>query len=83
VKAQFEVTDTFGGEANYAWAHRGNLDLPENITDRAIVRRLKAFAGFTGLRCEVFSSGDYISVRPIGRSAPCQIAFFSIEEQLP
>jgi hypothetical protein len=83
MKAQFEITDTFGGEANYAWARRENLDLPEGITDRAIVRRLKAFAGFTGLRCEVFSSGDCISIRPIGRSAPCQIAFFTVEEQQP
>lgn len=75
---QFEHTDTFGGEANYCWVRREIHPELEGKSNRAKVRALKAFAGFTGMRCETYCNGahgDFIKVRPIGRHAPCQIAF--------
>ncbi len=61
-----EVTDTFGGEANYCWVNRHKLDLPDNATNRQIVRAAKAAEGWTGMRCETYAHGDQIEVRPRG-----------------
>lgn len=75
---QFEHTDTFGGEANYCWVRREIRTDLGGKSNRAVVRALKAFAEFTGLRCQTYSNGthgDFIEVRPVGRHAPCQIAF--------
>jgi hypothetical protein len=45
---QIETTDTFGGEANYSWCSRAEIDLPDNLTDRQTIRALRAAAGLTG-----------------------------------
>lgn len=60
-----EYTDTFGGEANYCWVRRAHI-ADDNLSDRAIVRRAKAWAGLTGIRCEVSNYGDGIEIRPRG-----------------
>ena len=36
-----ELTDTFGGEANYSWVHRVEITVPEHSSNRLIVRRAK------------------------------------------
>lgn len=74
VTIQFEYTDTFGGEANYSWVRRTELQLPANISDRALVRRAKAWAGLTGCRCTVSNYGDMIDIRPAGS---CTVLFVS------
>lgn len=73
-----EHTDTFGGEANYCWVRRETIEEPENkpFTKRAIVRKAKAFAGFTGRKSEVTDFGDMIEIRPRGL---CQIVFVTWE----
>lgn len=43
-----EVTDTFCGQANYGWAARHTFDYDDA---RYLVRRAKAAAGLTGIRC--------------------------------
>lgn len=68
---QLEHTDTFGGDANYCWVRREDLPSAE-YTDRQLVRRAKAFAGFTGLRCKVENYGDMIRITP---SSICQTVF--------
>lgn len=60
-----EMTDTFGGEANYCWVKRAHI-AAENLTDRQIVRRAKAWAGLTGARCRVDIYGDSIAIYPRG-----------------
>jgi len=40
IKLKWELTDTFGGEANYSWAKRGELIVKTNTT-RAIIRAVK------------------------------------------
>lgn len=74
MSVQFEVTDTFSGEANYSWVNRE--EYKGSLTERGAVRKLKAMMGVTGQRCEVNRvGGDDISVRPTGRRAPCIIGF--------
>lgn len=67
-----EVTDTFGGDANYCWVRREKSCA---TTDRGVVRALKRLMGITGDRADVSNFGDAIEVRPIGRDAPCIVGF--------
>lgn len=74
---QFEHTDTFGGEANYCWVHRA-FTRNANLSDRALVRKAKAWAGMTGHRCGVQRYGDMIEIRPRG---VCQVIFVSYVDE--
>jgi hypothetical protein len=76
---QVEVTDTFGGEANYCWLNRYSIE-PRKSTDRAIVRAAKKAAGWSGMRCHVSSFGDSIEVRPVGRNHPLWVMFINYAE---
>lgn len=69
---EFEHTDTFCGEANYCWVNREEFELPSDISDLALVRRAKKWAGLNGVRCRVDNLGDRIDIRPYGI---CQILF--------
>ena len=87
-KYQLEITDTFGGEANYCWVKRYSLTMPElthygydgatnyykanKVYKRELVRKAKALAGWTGHRCEVTDFGDTLEIRPRGA---CMVAF--------
>ena len=72
MKVTFEHTDTFGGEANYCWAKRGELDVPEGTSDRKIVRAVKRELGLSGVPCSREEWGETIVLRPRGI---CQIVF--------
>jgi hypothetical protein len=77
-----EYTDTFNGEANYAWAKRAKVTMPEltyygydgstNYTkanksyQRELMRRAKAEVGLTGVRGARSDLGDTIEFRPYG-----------------
>ncbi len=69
-----EITDTYGGEANYSWVRRYEIDAPAGISRRALVRRAKRAAGWTGVRCAVTDFGDTIEMRPTGA---CVVAFIT------
>lgn len=71
-----ELTDTFGGEANYAWVKRETFTVPDHTSSRAIVRRAKAALGLTNVRCRTTDLGDSWELRPYGW---CAIAFISYE----
>ncbi|UOF82420.1 UNVERIFIED_CONTAM: hypothetical protein [Bacteriophage sp.] len=58
---QFEHTDLYAGEANYSWVRRTSIE-DTNLSDKAIVRRAKAWAGLTGLRCKVENWGDMLRI---------------------
>lgn len=75
---EVEVTDTFGGEANYCWVKR--YQIPEGTKRKQLVRKAKALANWQGLRCSTWDCGDYIEVRPIGKRAPCWIMFITWTE---
>lgn len=67
-----ELTDTFGGEANYAWVRRASAAVADDASDRAIVRAAKKALGLSGIPCRTTSFGDMIELRPRGR---CLVAF--------
>jgi len=71
---QIEHTDTFGGEANYSWCHRQEIALPDDASDRTVVRQAKAALGLSGVRCRRSDIGETIELRPYGL---CQIVFIS------
>lgn len=75
----FEITDTFGGDANYSWVKRGKVECEpgENYSDRAAVRRVKKAIGWTGAKCETASDGaDGLILRPAGVAQICFITFY-------
>lgn len=82
---QAEVTDTFGGEANYSWVRRYTIETPaceyrDPAYNRTLVRRAKAAAGWTGLRCDTYAHGDMIELRPAGSRAPCWVMFITWDD---
>lgn len=66
MKYRIEITDTFGGEANYSWVRRHTLDVQPKITHLALVRRAKRKAEWSGIRCKVSHYGETIEIRPVG-----------------
>ena len=58
-----EVTDLFGGEANYAWVYRYAIRTPDDISDLALVRRIKSVTGYSGIRGRTEISGDSVEIR--------------------
>lgn len=79
---QVEVTDTFGGEANYAWVRRYTIEgsLEDYKSRRNLVIDAKRVAGWSGLRCDTTNFGDELWLRPHG---VCQIMFITWIDDLP
>lgn len=77
MKLNFEHTDTFAGESNYSWVRRATVDAPDALSDRAIVRRAKAWAGLSGIRSRVEKFGDTIAIHPAGI---CHVVFVTFGE---
>ncbi len=70
-----ELTDTFGGEANYSWVRRATVKgpdaIPQTVEQRRaqqalIMRRAKAAVGIAGYRGKVSDYGDGYEFRPYG-----------------
>ena len=75
-----ELTDTFGGEANYSWVKRAQVTMPElthygydgqlgyakanRTAKRELMKAAKAAMGLTGLSGKVQDYGDMIEFRP-------------------
>lgn len=74
---QVELTDTFNGEANYSWVRRYRLEHKPGETNRALMRRVKAALGWSGIRCTVTSYDYLIDIRPTGATL---VAFVTWEE---
>ena len=58
-----EVTDTFGGQANYDWVYRHAISMPGGISNLALVRRIKSVTGYSGIRGQTYFSGDFVEIR--------------------
>ncbi len=67
-----ELTDTFGGEANYSWVKRKTFEAPRTISDRALVRRAKALIGLQGRHIKS-DLGETIELRFAGQCIVCFI----------
>lgn len=72
MRYSYTMTDTFGGEPNFAWARRGELELPEGASDLALVRRVKRELGMEGVRCRKENWGETLVLRPIEQ---CVVVF--------
>lgn len=73
------VTDTFGGEMNYAWVLRGTTKAK---TRRGLIEAIKRRAGWKGW-CRVkviYWDGSCIEMRPTDSSGVCQAAYALWEE---
>ena len=76
---KLEVTDTFGGEANYCWVKRGTT---KATTRRGLIYAIKALAGWDDW-CRVVVhhyDGDSMELRPTQSSGVCQVAFAHWED---
>lgn len=77
-----ELTDTFGGEANYSWVRRSVITMPElthygydggtnyakanRVYNRELMRKAKADMGLTCVRGRTYDHGDTLEFRPYG-----------------
>ncbi len=59
-----EMTDTYGGEANYCWVTRKAVPVTDDLTDLKLVRRAKNILGISGLRGVTENYGDMIKFKP-------------------
>jgi len=73
-----EVTDTFGGEANYCWVKRGKTSAQSR---RGQIAAVKELAGWNGwCRVKVEEAGDTLIVRPCAVSGVNQVAFVTLDD---
>ena len=71
--ATIELTDTFGGQANYSWVERETFCI-DGMTDRQIELTARSLVGLTGIRCARVDYGDMIEWRPHNA---CMVAFLT------
>jgi len=69
------LTDTFGGEANYAWTRRASFVMPAGASDLAIVRRAKKELQHDCRTRTERDGTDGFVLRSIGE---CTIAFIEV-----
>ena len=72
---QIEITDTYGGDANYSWVKRSTIYGMENKSDLAIVKAVKKQIGWSNIRCRVERYGDLIRLTPFRDCVTCFITF--------
>ena len=71
---RYELTDTFGGEANYSWAKRGEFESCKS--DLSVIRRVKKELGYSGIKSLVTRYAEYVSIQPIGYNVVIFINWF-------
>ena len=76
MKFKVEYTDTFAGDANYAWVRRATIEAPDNATDALLMRRAKKALDLSGVRGRRETWGDTLVFRPWGS---CTILFITPE----
>jgi hypothetical protein len=77
MKTYVEVTDTFGGEANYSWVKRYHFETQGKDSNLKIVRRALKLSGYTGCRTRKQDSGDCIRLDFVGM---CRVMFITFGE---
>lgn len=75
LRYRLELTDTFGGEANYSWCVREDVNINANYSGPWIVRQAKSALGLTGLRGKTTDFGDSIRV---DFPSTCQVLFINL-----
>lgn len=64
MRIEITVTDLWGdGEggwsANGCWVNRTEIEVPDNLSDTAIVRRIKKAAGIEGMRRDYWAGEEW------------------------
>ena len=91
LKFNVELTDTFGGEANYSWIKRATVTVPElqhygydgaqgyakanKAQRRQLMRKAKAAMGLSNVRGRREDWGDTIAFYPYGGSTVMFVSF--------
>lgn len=75
-----EVTDTFGGEANYCWVERFSIQSIKRESKLATMRRAKLAAGLNAVRCNVSDYGDSWRLDIRGACVVCFITWVDASE---
>lgn len=72
-KLMVEVTDTYGGEANYSWVRRHEVWVLSKSPRPMQVRKVKEVAGWTGQRTDNENYGD--GEMRLNLRGACQVMF--------
>ena len=72
---QIEYTDTFCGEANYAWVKRFELTVPEELSDKTLMRIAKELCGLAGVRGQWYECSDSLKFVPANSNTALFITF--------
>jgi len=75
LRYKLELTDTFGGEANYSWVQREDVSINANYSGSWIVRQAKSAMGLTGKRGKTTDFGDSIRV---DFPSDCMVLFINL-----
>ena len=75
LRYKLELTDTFGGEANYSWVQREDVKINANYSGPWIVRQAKAAMGLTGIKGKTTDFGDSIRV---DFTSDCMVLFINL-----
>lgn len=63
MKFRIELTDTFGGNANYSWVRHANFDAPSDASNKLLVRRAKKALDISDLKHKTSQLGETIELR--------------------
>ena len=72
---QIEYTDTFCGEANYAWVKRFELIVPEELSTKTIMRIAKELCGLASVRGQWYEYSDSLKFIPANSNTVLFITF--------
>ena len=72
---QIEYTDTFCGEANYSWVKRFELTVPEELSDKTLMRIAKELCGLAGVRGQWYECSDSLKFIPANSNTVLFITF--------
>ena len=72
---QIEYTDTFCGKANYSWVKRFELTVPEELSDKTLMRIAKELCGLAGVSGQWYKCGDSLKFVPANSNTVLFITF--------
>jgi hypothetical protein len=78
---EIEMTDTFGGEANYSWVRRCEISVKDSEhfkkNDSQLIRLAKKELDISGIRHKKSDCGDCIRLDLVGM---CQVVFITYKD---
>jgi len=77
MKLRYEMTDTFGGESNYSWVKRGEIENPSS-SHRGLITQVKSILGVSGMRHRKEDYGDMIKL-DLNPAGYCAVIFITWE----